>query len=426
VTLKEVKSFLPKINFKISTVDLNRQFQIADVRKRNEIGFDDFTRLYQNLINVPTFLLDCFNGPMPYSENTETVKLKEFQKFLLQDQFEDHARDDKAISAFIQDFVQDTQREVQEPYFTINEFVDYLFSKHNEIWDVKKCNRVYQDMTKPLCDYWINSSHNTYLFGDQFSSESSTEAYVRALRMGCRCIELDCWDGPDGPLIFHGHTFTTKIKFKDVIKVIKEHAFVTSQFPLILSIEQNCSLPQQRKMAQMMVEVFGDMLLTQPVEKNETMLPSPMALKRKIVLKHKKLSYEGSSHNAFFVDDSSGSNSLLRQDENELDIRNTIKNGILYLEDQVDKVWNPHFFVLTPHNKIYYTDSYKYARVIKQKIKENSSILFDNCRLDRDDARDDDPTESLRLKDQVTNDELHFGENWFHGKLSGGREEAER
>lgn len=42
-------------------------------------------------------------------------------------------------------------------------------------------------------------------------------------------LPVDCWDGPDGmPVIYHGHTLTTKIKFCDVLTTIKEHAFVTS------------------------------------------------------------------------------------------------------------------------------------------------------------------------------------------------------
>lgn len=41
-----------------------------------------------------------------------------------------------------------------------------------------------------------------------------------------------------------------------------------------------------------------------------------------------------------------------------MDLRNTVKNGILYLEDPVDKEWNPHFFVLT-QNKLFYTDSFQ-------------------------------------------------------------------
>lgn len=81
---------------------------------------------------------------MPYSENGETVTLKEFQRFLGTEQSDGNAADDQFISNFIREFVQDTQREVQDPYFTVNEFVDYLFSKQNEIWDGNKCNSVYQ------------------------------------------------------------------------------------------------------------------------------------------------------------------------------------------------------------------------------------------------------------------------------------------
>ncbi len=54
-----------------------------------------------------------------------------------------------------------------------------------------------------------------------------------------------------------------------VLLSLQEHAFVRSEYPLILSLEDHCSLPQQRKMAQIFQEVLGDMLVTAPVEKGE-------------------------------------------------------------------------------------------------------------------------------------------------------------
>ena len=42
-------------------------------------------------------------------------------------------------------------------------------------------------------------------------------------------MELDCWEGPGGePVIYHGHTFTPKILFRDVIQAVREHAFTVS------------------------------------------------------------------------------------------------------------------------------------------------------------------------------------------------------
>lgn len=50
MTLKDVKSFLPRIHCKISTSKLRELFQEVDVRKRNELSFDELVTLYNRLI----------------------------------------------------------------------------------------------------------------------------------------------------------------------------------------------------------------------------------------------------------------------------------------------------------------------------------------------------------------------------------------
>ncbi|XP_069788558.1 1-phosphatidylinositol 4,5-bisphosphate phosphodiesterase beta-4 isoform X2 [Narcine bancroftii] len=177
-------------------------------------------------------------------------------------------------------------------------FCRYLMSDENAPVFLDRLE-LYQEMDQPLSHYFISSSHNTYLTGRQFGGKSSVEMYRQILLSGCRCIELDCWDGKgedQEPIITHGKAMCTDILFKDVIQAIKETAFVTSEYPVILSFENHCSKRQQYKMAKYCEEIFGDLLLKQPLELHPLEagrpLPSPNDLKRKILIKNKRLKPE--------------------------------------------------------------------------------------------------------------------------------------
>uniref|UniRef100_A0A8C5CXL9 Phosphoinositide phospholipase C n=1 Tax=Gadus morhua TaxID=8049 RepID=A0A8C5CXL9_GADMO len=287
----------------------------------------------------------CRNTDRP---DASTVLLHDFQRFLLYQQKEPWANNLNLVKELMTTFIDDTMRKTNEPEFNVSEFLNFLFSKENSIWDEKQSEINTADMNNPLSHYWISSSHNTYLTGDQLRSESSTEAYVRCLRLGCRCIELDCWEGPGEPIIYHGWTRTTKIKFEDVVKAINEHAFVTSQYPVILSIEQHCPVEQQKQMARIFTDVCKDKLLTEPVEHMAEQLPSPTQLMGKIILKHKKLNLEESISSK--------------------DFRKGQKQGDLDIWDPVDQRWNKHYCVIA-NNKLYYAEEYESEEGEPQEVK---------------------------------------------------------
>ncbi|KAI5102504.1 1-phosphatidylinositol 4,5-bisphosphate phosphodiesterase beta-4 [Silurus meridionalis] len=207
-------------------------------------------------------------------------------------------------------------------------FCRYLMSDENAPVFLDRLEH-YQEMDHPLSHYFISSSHNTYLTGRQFGGKSSVEMYRQVLLSGCRCVELDCWDGKgedQEPIITHGKAMCTDVLFKDVIQAIKETAFVSSEYPVILSFENHCSRHQQYKLARYCEDIFGDILLKQPLEDFPMVpgqpLPSPNDLKGKILIKNRRLKPEVEKKQLEHFRkhmESGETNTVMSEDENEED-----------------------------------------------------------------------------------------------------------
>ncbi|OJJ49939.1 hypothetical protein ASPZODRAFT_13047 [Penicilliopsis zonata CBS 506.65] len=172
------------------------------------------------------------------------------------------------------------------PRLSLDAFSSFLASAFNGVY---ASHAPQSRFDQPLSDYFISSSHNTYLLGRQVAGASSTEAYVTALQQGCRCVEIDCWDGADGrPIVSHGRTLTTSVLFADCITVINRYAFISTDFPLILSLEVHCNPEQQLAMVKIMKDTFQDQLVLEPLTTTPSYtLPSPEELMRRILVKVK-------------------------------------------------------------------------------------------------------------------------------------------
>ena len=316
---KQIKEFLSfhdilkyskRLNISVSSSYLRKVFDQVSPDDLS-VDFEQF-KMFVSILKHREDILEIFKNLNSQDPDQTKMTYSVFRRFIKTVQYESY-HDDQIMRLF-------NTFSGKEGYISSENFNNYLSSKYNNPINFtgehasknNERNDLYFD--KPLNEYFICSSHNTYLLGRQIAGDSSIEGYIRALQRGCRCVEIDVWDGDsqdeleamgDGiklenddnsnvggesePVVSHGRTFTTSISLLNVIKTIKKYAFMTSPYPVILSLEVHCNKANQLKMITILKEILGDMLVQVPIA-NWFGLPSPKDLKHKILIKVKRTS----------------------------------------------------------------------------------------------------------------------------------------
>ncbi|EAW07504.1 putative 1-phosphatidylinositol-4,5-bisphosphate phosphodiesterase Plc1 [Aspergillus clavatus NRRL 1] len=270
---------------------LRAQFSRADLGCKGRLSFPEFQNFVARL-KERTDVKDLYRASAANAH--EGLTLDDFLAFLRDSQREDVDGDRTYWVSVFDKYVRRSKSRApslpeipdgQVSRMSLEAFSAFLSSNWNGIY---ASHPPQSRFDRPLNEYFISSSHNTYLLGRQVAGASSTEAYISALSQGCRCVEIDCWDGADGrPIVSHGRTMTTSVLFADCITVINRYAFITCDFPLILSLEVHCNPEQQLAMVKIMKDTFKERLVLEPLLTNSSVLPSPEELKGRILVKVK-------------------------------------------------------------------------------------------------------------------------------------------
>lgn len=214
-----------------------------------------------------------------YSDNG-IMTIDHFHRFLIEIQKQLDATREDAIALFQQIGVQAGQG------LDLYGFFKYISDDLNSPLPLNR--GVHHDMNAPLSQYFVFTGHNSYLTGNQLSSDSSDAPIIDALKRGVRVIELDIWPSSSGDdvHVYHGRTLTSHVELIRCLKSIKEYAFIASDYPVIITLEDHLTPDLQAKVAEMLTQTFGDILFT-PGLVSLKEFPSPELLKKRILISTK-------------------------------------------------------------------------------------------------------------------------------------------
>ncbi|XP_055960008.1 phosphoinositide phospholipase C 2-like isoform X2 [Mercurialis annua] len=222
-----------------------------------------------------------------YSNNHGVMSVENLQRFLVEIQRQENATVDDAQAVF--NYLNELKHLniFHRKGLRLEAFFKYLFGEINPPLDVQR--GVHHDMTCPMSHYYIFTGHNSYLTGNQLSSDCSDVPIIKALQKGVRVIELDIWPNStkDNVHVLHGRTLTTPVELITCLRSIKEHAFSASDYPVIITLEDHLTQDLQAKVAEMIIQTFGDLLFV-PGSESLKEFPSPESLKKRIIISTKR------------------------------------------------------------------------------------------------------------------------------------------
>ncbi|KAK2640990.1 hypothetical protein Ddye_022753 [Dipteronia dyeriana] len=215
-----------------------------------------------------------------YSEN-DTMTIDDLLRFMIEFQKDEkvNIQDVQAIVKHLNTF------NSRKGLLSLDDFFRYLLCDLNPPLPVK----VHQDMEAPLSHYFLYTGHNSYLTGNQLSSKSCVNPIIKALRRGVRVIELDLWPNSkkkNDVKVCHGGTLTSPVDLVKCLLAIKDNAFVASEYPVVVTFEDHLTPNLQAQVAQMVMNVFGEILYRPGMDCLEK-FPSPESLKKRVLISTK-------------------------------------------------------------------------------------------------------------------------------------------
>jgi phosphatidylinositol phospholipase C delta len=290
-TLDDARWLCKKLEINCSDHAVRTHYKSCDLLNSGRLDYSH----YKDFVNSFKGRKDIQNVFRNVNMGTDLdIELRDFLTFLKNDQHIDVEKERSYWEGVFDRFAKpaqnrpalpDAEKDPNQKSLSLKNFQNFLTSGFNAPLALSKGEVT---LNQPLNEYFISSSHNTYLLGRQVAGASSVEGYIQALIRGCRCIEIDCWDGDNGrPMVTHGRTMTSKVPFEDCVSTIGKYAFHSTPYPLIVSLEVHCNPEQQKAMVDLMMKYWKDVVVTEPLITNAVSLPSPEELKGRILVKVK-------------------------------------------------------------------------------------------------------------------------------------------